>query len=68
MGTPNYTLIEAVGELPQGAFVRPIHLRYLPKGWEAYVKGAQWFDPTTEAVCYTRLGLMILKTYQFRRV
>ena len=68
MSTPNYALNRAVGELPDGAFVRPIQVKYLPKGWEEYVKGASFFDPNTETVCYTRLGLMIIPNHSFRRV
>ncbi len=65
--TPNYVTTIATGELPEGAFVRPIQLEYLPKDWKDYVKGAAYFDPQTEYVCYTRLGLRIIPKYQVRQ-
>lgn len=66
MRTPDYVLTEAHGELPAGAFVRPIKLTYLPKGWEGWVKGGNWFDAATETVCYTAKGLLIIPNKLFR--
>lgn len=67
MGTPNYVLTRAIDELPEGAFVRPIKLCYLPKDWKDYVKGAAFFSPETEVVCYTAKRFRIIPLDAMRR-
>jgi len=80
--TPDYVLIESIGTepppgapagasqpdyLPAGAFVRPIEERYLPKDWKDYVAGGRWVSKD-EVVCYTRVGLRVIKKSNIRQV
>lgn len=64
--TPNYQLSEDytyfVGAmdtrtLPQGTFVRPIELTYVPKH---ITEGNKIFSKDTEVYCYTRYGILAI--------
>ena len=43
--------------LPQGAFVQPMNLSYVPKH---ITEKASWFNEDTEVYCYTRFGIIAL--------
>lgn len=55
---PNYRLKAEFEELPQGSFVRPVKLRYLPK--HILDELSPFFDEQTEAACFTAKGFLII--------
>lgn len=75
MKTPDYVLNEEVKimdsllnekVLPAGSFVKPIEPYYLPK----HIKDQtsfHWFDPRTEAYCYTFYGIVMIPLRSIRR-
>ena len=77
----NYSALDA-RTLPQGSFVRPLELHYVPKHCLAERENSFWthvpdswggqkirksFDPLTEVFCYTRYGIITIPR-QFIRV
>lgn len=68
MATPDYVLVSEhryksgsaeAAILPEGTFVRPIDLKYVPKH---VVEADLWryFNSDKEVFCYTRLGIIAI--------
>lgn len=74
--TPNYCLnqefvynwdIHDKKSLPNGSFVRPIELCYIPQHILDIPRNKS-FDPEKEIYCYTRYGIMAIPKHMIREV
>jgi hypothetical protein len=52
--------------LPEGAFVRPVELQYLPKHIVDCIPA--WYDHAVSVYCYTRYGFTSVNRLKIRQV
>ncbi len=66
---PDYQLIRAVGDLPAGAFVRPIEMKWVPKETiERLGIDKMFLDENEYVVCYARFGMVLIERANIREV
>ena len=64
--TPSFCTIQQVKELPAGSFVKPVHFDYVPKETKEKLGIDRYFDPSSQTVCYTALGFMVISKDNLR--